>query len=1114
MSLTLLQAQNTYVVEAESFQFKGGWNTERYGNCLGNDMLRVQGGKTGAADAVTVVEIKQAGSYTVWVRVADYPKDKPGTRLMQLIVDDHALPEVGKHGKEDFYWEKAGSVELNARKVLLRLKDTRKNYARCDAVLLTAENMDPNEKPLTELARYRTKPVSMASQSAGNVSVSPPLMLATDASVVAEISNASLRMRFVKGGLNNKSLAAKTELKVEGEWKSMNPLYEDHKLYLLSADEPALTFGSFYPSWNGSKAIGYFMLDDKRIEVQEPDDLMNPFAAGQLSEAIPVQAEKMSSSTIAATYVTSDGSVITAYWTLPPAAQHIQVKLVCKAAKSGYYSMGVAAFQAIAQDKATNILLPPMFQYKRITPKPVMLVSGMMQQPLSIAETRWGKGLLATFVSGDIHSFPLEWGSAYTSPIGFTVKNESNNIQPVAFAPVLGLKDSKLSAGQTLERDFVIGAVASGWGDALAYASEQVYQVKDYRKQGQVSLTDAAFNMVDLINNDEASGWDKKLKSFYDIEADPSAAATVVHASPLTLVSTAVMMHDEDFYLKRALPAIEYTLSRSGYRWANNIVPGGFNNTRKSLQLGPYNSQFTTAYYEGLYALLGNSNEWLKAIALPDGRTRVSNGYSVNIPAWVQEVAAYRLTHDDKWLNSAKLNADKFLVSQVYANTTPPLSKVPFYNAAFYAYWWDLLDLYELTKEDKYLKAAEHSAMHTIAGVRSFPQVRDSLMTIHTGNRFEGNTTLWWKGNQKYRLGFPRINGDAPEKKVPQSLVSPVGLGFEQPYTYFDPGKTVRPVFMSSWAPHLLRLYAYTGKSIFQTYARNAVIGRFTNYPGYYASGFTDIDMQPDFPYKGPDVSSIYYHHIPPHLAFTWDYLVTEAIQRSNGKVQFPYGKQDGFVWFTNRLYGAGVGSIYDDKQAKLWMHKGLIKLNTPEVNYVTAVSDNKFWVLLMSESDKSTTVDIRMLDIAAKLNGKASVYVGNKVKPVTVSNGMLPVMLDAKGFAAISFDLKEPFITTPLPVLKDGMQVIDMGQPWGKLYVFRIRSPFGWDSIYGFAETAPLSGASVTVSYNGNTITANAYPYEWSFYKLKPTDTAELAISFQTADGKTQHQTVTLGGK
>ncbi|WP_315817136.1 hypothetical protein [Paraflavitalea speifideaquila] len=197
---------------------------------------------------------------------------------------------------------------------------------------------------------------------------------------------------------------------------------------------------------------------------------------------------------------------------------------------------------------------------------------------------------------------------------------------------------------------------------------------------------------------------------------------------------------------------------------------------------------------------------------MPDGNIRAAKGYSVEVPTWTQKLAAWRLTKEDKWLTAARANADQFIATQVYGNLTKPLSRLPFYNASFYAYWWDLADLYDATKDDRYLQAADASAYHTLAGIRSYPQVKDTLQTIHPRNEFEGNTTMWWKGDKKYRLGFPRIKGDAPERQVLQALVSPVGLGFEQPFTYFGPGNTVRPVFMSSWAPHLLRLYQYNHK--------------------------------------------------------------------------------------------------------------------------------------------------------------------------------------------------------------------------------------------------------------------------------------------------------------
>ena len=1106
-----------YLVETEAFQFRGGWFEEKSGLTMGNSMLRVLGGKHGAADALTVIDVKEKGQYTVWVRAMDF-KEKPGTRLSRLLVDEQPMEEAGKHGKEGFAWEKVGVVALDKKHVLLRLKDTRKNFARVDAVLLTADaSYDPNNTELPQLAKLRIKPVAMQVADAKPPAVSPYLLIPADSKTIAEISNNRIKLSFATGGVNNKSIVAKTLVDDKGEWKSVNRFHEDHKVYLLSSQSPDLTFGNFFPSWNGSKAISYIQHDGKKIELQEPEDLLNPFMAGDLSEAIPVEAKKINSNRIDVKYVTSDGSSITGIWTLEKSSAHISVKLEATVANPGFDSIGLAAFQGIAPDKVTNIQLPPMFQYKRLSPNAVMMPSAMMQQPLAIAETKYGAtGFVSTFISADPAMMKNEWGMPEKSPMGFAIRNEAGMVQPVAFAPVLGLEDSKLKAGQKIEKSFVIGSFYNDWQKTMEYVSDQVFKVKDYRTQQQGSLTDAVFNMIDLIKNDTAAGWSDELKGFYDIEADPKTAATVVHPSPLTLLSTAVIMNDEDFYLKRALPVIEYTLSRSGYRWAKNVVPTGYNNSRKTLFLNPFNSQFTTAYYEGLYQFTGGANTWINNIALPDGKVRAASGYSVNIPGWVQELAAYRLTRENKWLNSATANADKFLNTAVYNNTITPLSKGPFYNSQFYAYWWNLLDLYEQTKDEKYLKAAEQSAFQTIAGIRSLPQVKDTVMTIHPGNKYEGNTTLWWKGEQRYRLGFPRKAGDAPEKQVAESLVSPVGLGFEQPFTYFEPGKTVRPVFMSSWAPHLLRLYQYTKRDIFLTYARNAVIGRFTNYPGYYATGFTDLTMKADFPYKGPDVSSIYYHHIPAHLSFSWDYLITEAVQRSNNKISFPFSQQDGFVWFTNRHYGAAKGAIYDDKNVRLWMKRGLVEVNSPEINYITGVSKDKFWVALLSESANSLPVTLKIgkhAGVAA--NAPAAVFSNEKSKPAkAVLNDLeLPLTVAGKGITVVSFPLASTSTETVVPAIKNGMKVVELGEPWGKMFLFRIRSPFGWDSIYGFLETAPINGAVVSITSQQQTITKNNYPFEWSLPKVGTNEKMELKIKLQTSDGKVHEETVTLEG-
>lgn len=1102
--------QQTHLVEAEDFQFKGGWVVEREGGkgYFNNGILRVMSGKTKAVDALTVIAVKQAGTYQVWVRAADYPNDRPGTRLFSLQVNDQPMTqEAGKHGKPGFYWEKIGTAKLPAGNAVLRLNDSRGNFGRCDAILLTDnEGFDPNTQAVTALVPLRIKPVVVKPTPVEFPNLSKAIANGARPPV-ALIQNDQLRMRFMQAsGSEEKRLVAKTDIRMQGKWASLDPKREDHKVFIIRSDNPQLGFGNFFPSWNGSVGLTTFENNGKKYSILETDIILNPFFAGKVSEAIPVDAKQLNDNSIEVTYTVAGEQVLKGIWTLAPGAKHMELSLQFRPNIDGYYSMGVAAFQSIAPDSATNILLPPMFQYQRLSPQAVMLPSGMMPQPVSIAEMRTELGLFSTFTSALARSFKSDdWGSA-NSPMGFSIKNEANRVQPVAFAPVLGLPDSKLTAGETIQREFAVGAFTTGWNDVLAYVSDSIYKVTDYRKQVNTSLTDAAFNIVELMKNDVSGGWDPALKGFYDIEANPAVVPTVVHSSPLTMVSVAVMSHDEDFYIKRALPTIEYTLSRSGFRWAKAVSGTPFNSDKKSLQLSPFGSQFTTNYYEGLNLLLGEANPWLKEIALPGGNIRPAKGYSVEVPIYTQQLAAYRLTGDKQWLTKAMASADEFIALQVNGHITKPLSREPFYNTSFYAYWWDLIDLYEATKEKRFLDAAEYSAYHTVAGIRSYPQVKDTMQTIHPGNHFEGNITLWWKGDKKYRLGFPRVKGDAPEKQVPQWLVSPTGLGFEQPFTYFDAGKIVRPVFMSSWAPHLLRLNQYTQKKIFLTYARNAVIGRFTNYPGYYGSGFTDIPMQPDFPYKGPDVSSIYYHHIPPHLSFTLDYIITEAIRKSNGKVNFPYGKQDGFVWFNNRIFGGGKGTVFGDKNVSLWMKQGLVKIDKPELNYVTATSNDKFWMLLLNESDAaqsanvSVGVEVPVADAAAVTINNID---GSKPSKAALSNRKLTVSVPAKGMLAVSVPLTTAAKPAKHTAVKNGMKVIDLGAEWGKCYVFRIRSPFGWDSIYGYLESAPVAGASITVNLNGENIKKNEYPYEWSIYKIAADKPLKGELQVTGADGK-----------
>ncbi|SMC98438.1 hypothetical protein [Pedobacter africanus] len=1109
--------QEKYLLLGTDFQFKGKWLAETSKDATSGSILRfLEGELDSTSDALTVIHIKKQGHYTIWARTPDF-ETQPRSRFFQLSVGHTRFKKAGGHGTPGYIWEKLGVTDLKEGGVLLRLHNL--NYGRCDALFLAQdENFNPNHTDKKTLLSWKTLPVEQEIVAEDKKNITPLLQLSKTDKPIAEIDNGALRIEFVRTGSGHSAIACRTSFKKEGSWQQFGTSnMEDHRVYLVSTAATAIRFNKYYPTWDAQEPAAYFLLNGQKYPVQKPGDDLNPFVAGNLSEAIPIAAETVDKQTIKVQYITRNGSGITGFWSLRSGQQHIDLRLICKVAQKGYYSMGVAAFQPVEEQNLENVMMAPMFQYKRLSEGPQMMITSMMQQPLAIVSSKASQGMASSYVAASPELFRKDWGSVDYAPAGFTLKNDNNQVQPVMFAPVLGMSDSRYNTGELIDRHFTIGISQGNWDKALDEVSKEIFEVKDYRKQEQSSLTDAVFNMIDLVKNDEAAGWAPALKGFYDIEGDPKTAPTVVNATPLANIALSVLQNDEDFYLTRSLPTIEFTLSRSGYRWATDIVPTAYNATRKTLEFNPFTSQFTTSYYVGLDRLLGGLNPWLKNIAIPGDSLRAVKGYSTDFHSWNQALWAYQLTGQVKWLQQAKREADIFIQHKIYNNSNKLLSHIPFYNASFYAPWWDLLDLYEATKDKKYLDAASYGSYFTIAGIRSYPKVQDSLQTIHPGNRYDGITHIWWKGNAPYRLGFPRKNGDVQEKKVPEWLVSPVGLGLEQPSTYFTrvKGQTVHPVFMSSWAPHLLRLFQYSSKPIFETYARNAVIGRYANYPGYYAAGFTDVPMQAGFPYKGPDVSSVYYHHIPPHLAFSLDYLITESIQRSKGNVMFPYSKQEGFVWFNNRVYGGVKGKIFGDQGVSLRMHKGLITILNPAINYVTAVSDKHFWILLSSEADTEQLLTVQWSDAtAASKAGKAICYTPTAESAVLDFKGAkIDVVIPEKGFRAIAVPLAVAPISKNYQPLKEGMKVIDMGAPWGRVFLFRIRSPFGWDTCYGFAETAPLKGSSISVSCNGKVQEIKQYPYEWSFHKLPMGAHAALELIFRSENGKTKSKKVVLNG-
>lgn len=87
-------------------------------------------------------ELKQGGTYYVWARALDFPKDRPGIRFFKVAIDGTEMPEkAGTHGQEGWRWQKVGEISLNAGTHTFSMIDASAFYSRCEALAITN---DPN----------------------------------------------------------------------------------------------------------------------------------------------------------------------------------------------------------------------------------------------------------------------------------------------------------------------------------------------------------------------------------------------------------------------------------------------------------------------------------------------------------------------------------------------------------------------------------------------------------------------------------------------------------------------------------------------------------------------------------------------------------------------------------------------------------------------------------------------------------------------------------------------------------------------------------------------------------------------------------------------------------
>lgn len=165
------------LVEAESFTDPGGWAVDQQSmDQMGSPYAMAHGLGRPVADAVTSVELPEAGTYRIWARTRDWVGQwkRPDTRpsmlakgspgLFQVLLNGRALtPTFGETGA-DWHWQDGGSLELPAGALELKLHDLTGFNGRCDAILLTTDASLAPPNSLDRLAPFRHKLLNLPAE--------------------------------------------------------------------------------------------------------------------------------------------------------------------------------------------------------------------------------------------------------------------------------------------------------------------------------------------------------------------------------------------------------------------------------------------------------------------------------------------------------------------------------------------------------------------------------------------------------------------------------------------------------------------------------------------------------------------------------------------------------------------------------------------------------------------------------------------------------------------------------------------------------------------------------------------------------------------------------------
>ena len=1080
---------------------------------------------SGALPAIANIDVL-GGTYYVWGHAKDFSANLQGSRYMNVGFDDMPMMEnrMGDHGGQGYAWECLGAVDLTKGRHQLKVYDTSGFYARFDGVLLTK---DANFIPPETYVNITTLVSPVTSGFKGKV---PFPKYANEQAVPTEsytIENDKTKVVFYKVP-TSKGQVVQREIysKSNGAWVKTTARDENLGYFVIRADEAKYLEERELISMSTTFTYG---------GVEYSTSTVNPYAAGVGEWFVPtdfvVDGDKVILS------AAGEYGTLTAAWSMDDNTAPL-VSIDMTFAKDGFYTIGAHEGKSFAFEQFEYALAPFRVAYKRVSDRPWLYTESYLFTPMGThtlyANNEYSALPVTKGVVVEPSWIPVRWVYADNNLFGITMNDTNNMHQGAVFAPLLGAPESKMQAGSTYNMQVRMVSTVKGWFENYEDTVTNLFDVTDYRKNHVVSLNQTIFNTRETALDDKYGGWDVYDKSHYNMESGNITS----NANTMQYMQDYLLSEDEEMLTRRAIPTMVNALTRGAlfFNRKGTTDDDYFQKVNDPTAMGTPVTGFNANVWGGMYEMTRGMVPFLHQHALVKGQQAVTNSYG-SVAPFVNDLNMYKYTGDKQYLDKAIAAADEYLEYHTYnENTTMPAWE-SFIWISYYPNLGSLMDIYEATGDKKYLDAAEETAkwMATAFWVPGVDGTRktDKIIMVNDWeemqNRIwiaknEAGRTYWWAGETQLRAGREENLAENPEslKNITDRtrleegwLASRTGLGIEQASTF----KNGLNIIMQSFVGDYMKLAAYTGNDFYATMAKNAIIGRFSDYDGYYRAAYTTYQQEVDYPREGPDYTNLYWHHIPPYLAMLEDFLINQTFAMSNQNIHFPSLRQNGYAYFNSNQYGHQPGKFFEETEMWPWLAEDTVLPDSIQINWMAARKDGVMGVAFMNEDHVDTTTTVTLGDKVPggkNYSGTAVLYDENgKIGNVDVVNGAFTLTVPAKGFRAVKLNIPEVTAPTYADVAYD-VTSADVGATVtehknGKGYTLQMSPDFYYAYVYTTTNQRKIQSATLTYTVNGETKTetATVYPFEFIIKVDDPKAEFKYTLSEKALDG-----TVTeLGG-